>query len=304
MRDRRTTRGPAAMITKLRLIAILAVTVVTACSGAATPSASPPGPSLATPRPSATSASSAPSARPSLQPSARPSPSPPPDVAGAPTGPWNHVAWIAAGAVNPLGPANVSVFGWSRGFVGFATSGDGTSEGPITITASSSTDGLRWTSATKPDTTGLDGAASIRTVLEGADGLLAVGYESAGTCGGPSSVNALWSSADGTTWRRLALPADFRVSRVVTLDGGPSGYIATGLRADGATPGIWTSLDGARWRLRPNPKVAAGSVVVADATSFSGGYVVAGAILGPDGCGGASSLHPSLWWSSDGAAWS
>jgi hypothetical protein len=32
--------------------------------------------------------------------------------------------------------------------------------------------------------------------------------------------------------------------------------------------------------------------------------VVAGAILGPDGCGGASSLHPSLWWSSDGAAWS
>jgi hypothetical protein len=43
--------------------------------------------------------------------------------------------------------------------------------------------------------------------------------------------------------------------------------------------------------------------VVNGATSFAGGFVVAGAVLGPEGCGGASSIHPAVWWSADGSSW-
>jgi hypothetical protein len=43
--------------------------------------------------------------------------------------------------------------------------------------------------------------------------------------------------------------------------------------------------------------------VVNGATSFARGLVVAGAVLGPEGCGGASSIHPAVWWSADGSSW-
>jgi hypothetical protein len=90
---------------------------------------------------------------------------------------------------------------------------------------------------------------------------------------------------------------------VETLDGGSAGFIATGLRSDGTTPGIWASPDGDSWRSLPVPSVSSGTVVVNGATSFAGGFVLAGAVLGPDGCGGVTSLNPSLWWSADGRHW-
>jgi hypothetical protein len=235
-----------------------------------------------------------------------PSPTALPEVAIAPAGPWPRIEWLAAGTVVPLGPTNVKVFGWADGYVAVATKGgdDGTGYiAPIVVTTSASADGLRWTAPRAIDASGLDGRFEILGVVQGPHGLLLVGHALAGTCGGPSLVAALWSSADGHAWRRLALPKDFKTSRVETLDGGSAGFIATGLRNDGTTPGIWASRNGAWWRSLPVPSVSSGTVVVNGATSFASGFVLAGAVLGPDGCGGAMSLNPSLWWSADGAHW-
>jgi hypothetical protein len=46
-----------------------------------------------------------------------------------------------------------------------------------------------------------------------------------------------------------------------------------------------------------------GTLVVDGGTSFASGYVVAGAVLGDEGCGGARLITPSLWWSATGANW-
>ena len=43
--------------------------------------------------------------------------------------------------------------------------------------------------------------------------------------------------------------------------------------------------------------------MVNDAVSFAGGLVLGGAVVGPEGCGGASSIHPAVWSSTDGTSW-
>jgi len=278
---------------------------------AARPSDSPPvlvEPSAFLPSPSKAPNGSAPAVAPSPVTTPPPSASPTalPGVVAAPAGPWSRIQWLDAGAVVPLGPSNVEVYGWSGGFVAVAASGgdDGTGTmTPTVVMTSGSDDGLRWSAPQSIDASGLDGGVEIVDVLQGPQGLLLVGDAYAGTCGGPPWVSALWTSGDGHAWHRIALPKDFTTSRVETVDGGSAGFIATGLRSDGSTPGIWASQNGTAWRSLPLPRVSSGIVVVNGATSFAGGFVLAGAVLGPDGCGGATSLHPSLWWSADGARW-
>jgi hypothetical protein len=51
------------------------------------------------------------------------------------------------------------------------------------------------------------------------------------------------------------------------------------------------------------PKVSSGTLVLDGATSFDGGFVLAGAVLGEGECGGPAHLHAATWWSADGAAW-
>jgi len=284
--------------------AIVAGTLLVGCAAA------PPSPSATAIVASASPAlTPPPSARPvpSAPPSLSPSPTPTaPGPGEAPAGPWTRVDWIAAGDVLPLGPSNVGVYGWSRGYVAVRAiggdSGDGSGE-PFTLTTSSSADGLRWTPARSADVAGLVGGAELGGIVEGPDGLLMFGRPLPDTCGGPPTVSALWTSRDGETWRRVTLPSSFGSNRVATLEGGSAGYIATGLRSDGKTPLIWTSADGARWRVAPLPHVTSGSLLVDGGTSFQGGLVVVGALVGPEGCGGVSSIHPSIWWSRDGTSW-
>jgi hypothetical protein len=52
------------------------------------------------------------------------------------------------------------------------------------------------------------------------------------------------------------------------------------------------------------PKVASGTLVLDGATSFAGGFVLIGGVLGEGGCGGPDHIHAATWWSADGAAWS
>jgi hypothetical protein len=89
---------------------------------------------------------------------------------------------------------------------------------------------------------------------------------------------------------------------ISSLNGGPSGFIATGRRSDD-TPVVWLSADGASWRPASLPRVTKGKLVVDGGYSVPGGLVLAGAIVGPPGCGGISEIHPAVWWSADGSGW-
>ncbi len=225
----------------------------------------------------------------------------------APGGAWSRLAWTNAGAVLPLEATQVGIYGWNGGFVAVgASGGDLSPEGspqPLAFAVTSSLDGLHWSAAQTMKVSGLDGGDRVAQLVQGPTGLLLIGRPFGDTCGGPPVVAGLWSSSDGTAWRRVTWPKAFGSNRVQTLDAGSAGYIATGIRTDGQTPAIWLSNDGVAWRSAPLPRISSGRLVVNGATSFADGLVVAGAVLGPDGCGGASSLHPSVWWSANGTSW-
>ena len=304
-------RAPARLPTLLASV-LMAIAVV-GCTAAASPGGSPalapsmtPSPSLTAasptdtaPTPSATATAATPS------PTATAFPSPPPVIDPPSAKPWTRIEWVHGAGGVPVGPANVTAFGWSGGFVAVSSSGGEHDVGtdPFAIVATGSPDGLRWSAPMALDVSGLDGRVQAADLVEGPAGLLLVGYVDSGTCGGPNWVGALWSSSDGVAWTRIPLPKSLSSNRVETLDAGAAGYIATGLRKDGVTAGIWFSKTGASWRSLALPIVSTGIVVVNGATSFDGGLVLAGAVLGPEGCGGAASVHPSLWWSKDGATW-
>jgi hypothetical protein len=269
-------------------------------------------PGGASPTPSAAPPSAAPSAAPPsipvASPSAAPSPSPsgPLSIGVAPRGPWSRLTWIDAGKAIPLGPTNVIVKGWSGGYVALEQLGGYDENGkelPVVIRASASSDGLHWSAPTTLDTAGLVANIAIDRIVEGPAGLLALGYPYGDTCGGPAVLAALWSSTDGAAWERLALPKAFTGNEVLTISGGSAGFIATGNRGEGTTPGLWTSADGRSWIARPLPKVASGTLALDGAVSFAGGFAVAGSVLGEEGCGGAEHIRAATWWSADGAAW-
>ena len=291
---------------QLKTVAVgLGVAVLLAgCSVAATS----PSPSSGPPPSPTTSAP----AQPTASPTPNPTPTALPSPGAAPTGPWSGIRWISAGPVFPQTPTAstadgstwVIVYGWSRGYVGFRTAVDGDFAGSQTVAmvSTSSTDGLHWTLGRPMGVEGLTGAVEITGVVEGPSGLLAVGRYPPGICGGPATVNALWTSTDGVTWSRVKPPADFASASVYTVDAGSTGYIATGTLKDGVTQAVWLSGDGRSWR-RASLPTAFGKVVVNGATDFSAGYVISGAVLGGEGCGGAALLTPSLWWSADGKSW-
>lgn len=282
----------------------VALSVVIGCT--ASPPAQSGQPSSAPVPSSTTTATATPIPTASAPTPSTPTPSGPPVVGAAPAGPWTQVTWVAAGAAVPLGPSNVGVVGWSGGFVAFDVSGgdDGTGNTtPVVVRSSASADGLRWSEPTILDGANLGNGVELAGMVEGPAGLLMIGNELGDTCGGPPGAKALWTSPDGRAWHRVPFPKVFAGNRIVTIDAGSSGYLATGIRKDGSYRGIWTSQDAVTWRTLAPPTASNGTVVVNDGTSFSGGFVLAGAILGPDGCGGPSSLHPSVWWSANGQAW-
>jgi hypothetical protein len=297
------------------LLATIAMLTFGGCSAQASPSpaassniAAASAASVATAIPSVAAAlpsAVAPTAAPT--PTATPAPTPLLSVAAAPSGQWNHLTWITAAGAVPLGPTYVTVHGWTGGYVAFDQAGGADGNGnvtPIIMRASASTDGLHWSAPSVLDASNLDNNVEIANIVEGPSGLLAVGFPFGDTCGGPPVVAALWSSVDGRTWDRVPLPKDFRTGQVHQISGGSAGFLATGSRADATIAAIWTSRDGRAWSSRPLPKVSSGTLVLDGATSFAGGFILAGAVLGEGQCGGPAHLHPATWWSADGAAWS
>ncbi|WP_285699162.1 sialidase family protein [Actinomadura sp. NBRC 104412] len=144
-----------------------------------------------------------------------------------------------------------------------------------------STDGGRtFTSARVENAEGQDpGPAEVpRLVAASAAGWIAIGDRP----GGP----AIWSSADGRTWRREAdeLGAPFadraRVSRLI---GTGNGFVAVGATSEkgdfsDAKAALWVSPDGKRWELRHGDglglKVNKGTLTMVDVAS-SGPMLIA-----------------------------
>jgi hypothetical protein len=277
------------------VVSIIVVMLVAACTVA--PAASPV-PSLAP-----TALSTFPSPTPGTPSSATPSPSAP--VVGlAPDGPWSSVAWLRAGML-PLGPAGLTIHGWTGGYVAFEQSRGMDEEGnarPVVVRVSSSPDGIHWSSPMTVDT-GFEGEIAIRSIVEGPAGLLALAFPFGGACGGPPGLFALWSSSDGRSWERVPLPKGFTAGRVETVAGGPAGFIALGTRSDGMTQAIWTSRDGRAWSSRKLPTVSSGILALDGVASFEGGFVLVGSVLGEDGCGGPRHISYATWFSADGTAW-
>jgi hypothetical protein len=205
----------------------------------------------------------------------------------------------------PLGSTELTVRGWSGGYVAFEQSPGSDENGvdlPVVIHASASPDGIHWSAPTTLQT-GFKGNLAISTIVEGPSGLLALGYPYGDTCGGPPTLAALWASPDGRTWQRLPMPKAFAAASVRTIAGGGAGFIAFGTKSDGTTQAIWTSADGRAWASRKLPTVSSGALALDAVTSFDDGFVLVGSVLGEEGCGGAAHIKAAVWFSTDGASW-
>jgi hypothetical protein len=283
------------------------VLIAAGCTSAATPS-----PVVS---PSIAVAPATPSPTPEPVPSTTPAPSPSaassaapsvlPAVALAPAGSWTSIRWQPLGKVVPLGPGEVTVSGWSGGYVALEQSPGSDENGnelPVTIHASSSTDGVHWSAPTTVPA-GFKGNIAIESIVEGPTGLLALAYPYGDTCGGPESVAAMWTSKDGRSWQRLPVTKSFPSGSVQTIAGGDAGFIALGTHGTGDDQALWTSQDGRTWTPRKLPTVTSGTLALDAAESFADGFVLLGSVLGEGGCGGPGHVRPAVWFSRDGASW-
>jgi hypothetical protein len=310
---------------KYLAISLVVSALVTACVG----SGASPDPSVSA-NPTATASAST-SVTPEASPTASPSPftsasespsaeatetaaaSPQPSTGSLALGRWTGITWKAVGQIPELAQATgdstdtysaSDVYGWSGGYVGFRTvATQGQRSDSFALTSTSSSDATHWSAGRAMDVAGLAYAIEITSVVEGPASLVAVGRITGMACGGPPTVAAMWTSADGLAWSRVTPPADFTSATVYTVEGGTAGFIATGIMKDSVTQGLWISPDGRSWHSVALPKSVFGEVVVQGATGFGGGYVLSGAIRGDDGCGGPRYVTPSLWWSPGGTAW-
>jgi hypothetical protein len=247
-----------------------------------------------------------------------------PTVPLAPSGTWKGIHWTALSAAPAIGiqsgPAPGStfqVFGWSRGYVGFAItsseSGVDQSTGQIVypepaVVSSYSADGLHWHVGQELDlvAAGSEYLQEIRSVIEGPAGLLAVGWSAA--CGS-EYLDSLWTSSDGISWHPVDVSKVFGAvgAGITHVSGGAAGYVAVAYNGAGA----WTSKDGSSWQpvaLNTGPFEDA---LVNDGTTLTGGFVLAGS-AGTRDCGvtvtDGSTPAPvfktaSVWWSADSSSW-
>jgi hypothetical protein len=160
---------------------------------------------------------------------------------------------------------------------------------------------LVWSSPSEvPD------AVSIAHVIAGSRGYLAVGSGSSPNGAPPSA--AVWSSADGVTWSRVASSASFadaEISRVVETS---NGIVAFGIKADRqgqcqttdpkcldhpSPIVLWDSPDGQTWARIPTP------------SAFDRGEVrdVAATPFGIVAVGDVNYTRAAAWISSDGLTW-
>lgn len=158
------------------------------------------------------------------------------------------------------------------------------------------------------------GNSSILRVLPVGSNLVSIGSSGVLHCVPPEGEGmvcdplptAIWTSADGHSWKRTPTPAALAGVTVADIAAGPSGLLLVG-DTGWAKPGIWTSADGVSWSRESLPKdVFASPHFDAVAPAF-GGWVVTGYTGGsePICCvsSGSNGGTPAAWFSSDGTVW-
>ena len=112
---------------------------------------------------------------------------------------------------------------------------------------------------------------------------------------------AVWSSSDGSTWKRIYLDDDPLASVSAITTGGP-GFVAVGeawdLGIDDNRPAAWTSTDGRTWIRADTPDDRAGGINRVVTTD--NGFVGAGWLRGQDR---NRHFQTAMWFSPDGASW-
>ncbi|MGI9646955.1 MAG: hypothetical protein ACR2OI_00385 [Acidimicrobiia bacterium] len=172
-----------------------------------------------------------------------------------------------------------------------------------------SVDGLAWSrvphneAVLGGDSDPICGGAAMMSVAAGGPGLVAVGFDRSLYTG--NSDAAVWTSADGITWSRVAHDettfggesdsACYGPSMSSVTAGGP-GLVAVGW--DGQSAAVWTSPDGIAWSRVPHDESIFGGAV--------GAATMNGVTLGGPGlvAVGSDGLDAAVWTSVDGITWS
>ena len=172
-----------------------------------------------------------------------------------------------------------------------------------------STDGLVWERLPDDEVFGGAGDQVMRSVVQTADTVVAVGES--------SGLAAVWVSNDGREWTRALIdgaPGGTGTEPSAISDvalGGP-GLVAVGSVGVESRPAVWLSAGGATWRRLPDPIIgasssddeSAGSLMLSIAAS-EGGFVVVGSKIRPLNSSRVASptTGPVVWTSNDGFEW-
>lgn len=158
--------------------------------------------------------------------------------------------------------------------------------------------GVGWVRG--PDPAGALGGPlnqSIRRIVLGGPGLVAVGTDARGLEGAQEGFGAVWLSATGADWREIELSAGVRPGDTASADhivAGPAGLVvAGGVCCGEERPAIWWSADGTGWERIPLPDGVGPNGQIIDLAAGPDGYVAVG----------STADHGAIWTSSDGRTW-
>jgi hypothetical protein len=182
----------------------------------------------------------------------------------------------------------------------FVAAGTRASGSETRARAWTSPDATAWTPVGDDAFVPGSGCASTNAedVATGPGGYVVVGTEWGEGCGQHA---AAWSSPDGLTWSRVALPSGGHTMHSALA--GVDGYVAVGAGTAGADEGLraafWFSPDGRTWTQAPDDVGNHGAEAFAVSTDPSGFLAVGTAITAqPPGA-----MVPAAWRSSDGRSW-
>ena len=208
----------------------------------------------------------------------------------------------AMNAVAAGGPGLVAV-GYDEQDAGYNDGGGKATQAAVWT----SVDGLTWERV--PNDEGIFGGENsqvMNAVVAGGPGLVAVGYDNANQGWGGMDANAaVWTSPDGTAWKRVPNTEVFGDQRwqtmnAVTVEG--TRLVAVGYDGplDKYDAAVWTSVDGMTWTRVPQDKAVFGGADVQGmnaVTAWEAGLVA----VGYDRSGGA--FEAAVWISPDGSTW-
>jgi hypothetical protein len=178
-----------------------------------------------------------------------------------------------------------------------------------------SVDGITWTRVAHDEQIfGGDRGRQMNSVTVGGPGLVAVGNEHFPAEVHNAEVAAVWTSADGIVWKRVAhddnvFGGDGSQSMYSIVGAGP-GLVAVGASQPGddvpAGPSshaaVWTSVDGITWSRLPHDEAifgGTGAQAMHSVTVTDAGLVA----VGSDGGGYGTRGDATVWTSLDGFSW-